>query len=65
VFFRDLSQEDSICSDSRLLGDRVVINPQTINETVPFTLQEAQSGGYVLGACMDTMGQHWFKDVTT
>mmetsp|Transcript_53481 Transcript_53481/g.116753 ORF Transcript_53481/g.116753 Transcript_53481/m.116753 type:complete len:89 (+) Transcript_53481:37-303(+) len=45
VVFRDLSDEDAICSDERLLGDRVVINPHSINETVPFTLEGAQQDG--------------------
>jgi len=60
-----LNINDSICDQSQpRIGDRLIINPQGINYEIPVLESEAQQLGYEMGSCMDTMGTHWFKDIT-
>ena len=48
-----------------VLGDRLVINQQSINYTIPLTAAEAQCSQWTPGSCMVTMGEHWFYDLSS
>jgi len=64
VTFR--SPED-VCSSGSLalpLGDRLVLNANTIAQEIPLTPQEAGAAGWVAGSCFSGMGTHWFLDVS-
>eukprot|EP01013_Petalomonas_cantuscygni_P019060 TRINITY_DN366_c0_g1_i1.p1 TRINITY_DN366_c0_g1~~TRINITY_DN366_c0_g1_i1.p1 ORF type:complete len:291 (+),score=23.32 TRINITY_DN366_c0_g1_i1:90-962(+) len=50
-------------SGSFSLGDRVVLNPQSIAMEIPLTDTAAAAAGYFKGSCFNTMGTHWFRDL--
>jgi hypothetical protein len=47
------------------VGDRVVINQDTIRVGLPLTAQSARDGKWTPGSCMAKMGQHHFFDLQT
>ena len=47
------------------LGDRVVINQDTIKRSIPLTAKEAEEEKWTVGSCMDSMGLHHFYDLQT
>lgn len=47
------------------LGDRLVINQDTIAKEVPATEAQAVADGFVRGSCFKTMGVHYFKDLSS
>jgi len=44
-------------------GDRVVINQDTIKQSVPLTAKQAREEKWTQGSCMASMGQHHFYDL--
>eukprot|EP01104_Vermistella_antarctica_P000956 TRINITY_DN11032_c0_g1_i1.p1 TRINITY_DN11032_c0_g1~~TRINITY_DN11032_c0_g1_i1.p1 ORF type:complete len:324 (-),score=52.94 TRINITY_DN11032_c0_g1_i1:288-1217(-) len=66
VSFRSAEDSCSKQSSSEELGDRLIINagPGGIAESLPLTQAEAQTAGWVAGACFAGMGTHYFKDLT-
>jgi len=46
------------------IGDRIVINQGTTNQSVPIDASSAYCENWTYGSCMKTMGQHWFYDVS-
>eukprot|EP00656_Telonema_subtile_P012025 TRINITY_DN1602_c0_g1_i1.p1 TRINITY_DN1602_c0_g1~~TRINITY_DN1602_c0_g1_i1.p1 ORF type:complete len:416 (+),score=77.16 TRINITY_DN1602_c0_g1_i1:110-1357(+) len=58
--------EEELCSghtSSEPIGDRLVINQNTIAKSMPMTADEAQRLGFMPGSCMKSMGQHWLYDL--
>lgn len=58
---------ETMCSGeiySDMMGDRLVINQGTIDWNIPLSAQAANDQGFVPGACMKTMGQHWMYDLS-
>lgn len=45
------------------VGDRAVVNQDSLAFAMPLTIQEATDGGFQEGSCMKTMGQHFFKNL--
>eukprot|EP00658_Telonema_sp_P-2_P005691 TRINITY_DN1214_c0_g1_i1.p1 TRINITY_DN1214_c0_g1~~TRINITY_DN1214_c0_g1_i1.p1 ORF type:complete len:386 (+),score=101.56 TRINITY_DN1214_c0_g1_i1:151-1308(+) len=57
---------DVMCSgetDSEVVGDRLVINQDTIAKSIPMTSDAAAAAGFMPGSCMKSMGQHWMYDL--
>ncbi|KAJ9445706.1 hypothetical protein DIPPA_07656 [Diplonema papillatum] len=57
-----------VCSPSTTptkypLGDRVVINPNGINQSLPLTVEAAAAESWSRGSCFYGMGHHWYYDV--
>lgn len=66
VSFR--ASEDMCSSTSRseeLIGDRVVINQDTIKQSIPLTVKDAVAEQWSAGSCMSSMGWHHFYDLKT
>lgn len=64
ISFRD--SEDMCSGVSRseeLLGDRVVINQDTIKQAIPLTVKDAVAQKWTPGSCMSSMGWHHFYDL--
>jgi len=47
------------------IGDRIVLNPSTINQTLPATEKMAAASRWSRGACIKGMGRHWEYDLQT
>jgi len=65
VTFRNAS---SVCSNSPSeypLGDRLIVNADTIAHYLPTTEKEAVQGQWTKGSCFDGMGTHYFYDLAT
>jgi hypothetical protein len=45
------------------IGDRIIINPDGINQRVPANEDEAAAKLWSRGACIDGMGRHWEYDL--
>jgi hypothetical protein len=57
---------EAMCTDdesSEPIGDRLVINQDSIAESIPMTAAGAKAAGFMPGSCMTSMGQHWFYDL--
>eukprot|EP00656_Telonema_subtile_P029181 TRINITY_DN3223_c0_g1_i1.p1 TRINITY_DN3223_c0_g1~~TRINITY_DN3223_c0_g1_i1.p1 ORF type:complete len:461 (+),score=105.33 TRINITY_DN3223_c0_g1_i1:115-1497(+) len=63
VSFRDTADMCSGDVGNETIGDRLVINQDTIAKSVPLTAGDAEAAGFMPGSCMKTMGQHWFYDL--
>jgi hypothetical protein len=50
---------------SETIGDRIVINPDGINQRIPATEKEAADQQWTRGACINGMGRHWEYDLVT
>lgn len=48
-----------------LVGDRVVINQDTIKRSIPLTVKQAVAESWTAGSCMASMGWHHFYDLKT
>ena len=55
---------DEMCTDEKLLsgsvGDRLIINQDTIKHNIPLLAGTAQEDKWSQGSCMAKMGQHHF-----
>lgn len=63
ITFRSVTD---VCAELILpqdIGDRIVINQDTIAVSVPMTLGQAEGEDYQAASCMKGMGQHYFKDL--
>ena len=47
------------------IGDRIIINPDSINQRLPGNENEAAAKQWTRGACIDGMGRHWEYDLAT
>jgi len=60
---------ESMCSTSaptdELVGDRVVINQDTLKRSIPLTSKQAVAESWTVGSCMASMGWHHFYDLKT
>jgi hypothetical protein len=56
VSFRAPSEMCSSSSSANLIGDRVVINQDTIKYSIPLTVEEAVKNSWTSGSCMSSMG---------
>lgn len=66
ISFRSSEEMCSQTSKSEdLLGDRVVINQDTIKQEIPLTVKDAVSQNWTPGSCMASMGWHHFYDLKT
>lgn len=63
ISFRSEEVMCSSKSSSDLIGDRVVINQDTIKQSIPLTAAEAQRNSWTPGSCMASMGWHHFYDL--
>jgi hypothetical protein len=54
---------DASYSDDNLIGDRVLINANSLGRSIPLTQSDAISQNYETGACFASMGTHSFYDV--
>jgi hypothetical protein len=58
---------EDMCSmttrSEELLGDRVVINQDSIKQKIPLTAKEAVAQNWTPGSCMASMGWHHFYDL--
>mmetsp|Transcript_80147 Transcript_80147/g.120460 ORF Transcript_80147/g.120460 Transcript_80147/m.120460 type:complete len:265 (+) Transcript_80147:142-936(+) len=64
VSFRQPSDMCSHTTVDEVIGDRLVINQNTLSYSLPLTAAEAFCNNWTYGSCMTTMGQHWFYDVS-
>ncbi len=63
VSFRAPASMCATTGDTFLTGDRVVINQDTIKQSIPLTAQQARDELWTAGSCMASMGQHHFYDL--
>jgi len=63
--FRDPSEMCSGAKSSLVLGDRAVINQDTIKFALPLTKDDAHASQFDAGSCIAGMGQHFMYDVKT
>jgi len=57
-----------MCSSTRsqfLIGDRLILNADTIGMRLPITVPDAITNGWTKGSCIQGMGTHWSYDVAT
>jgi WAS/WASL-interacting protein len=63
------SAQSNLCSISTpfsdTIGDRIIINPDGINQRIPANEDEATAKQWTSGACIDGMGRHWEYDLVT
>lgn len=64
VSFRDTEYMCSNKTANQAIGDRIIINQGSINQSIPLTASDAYCNDWTFGSCMKTMGQHWFYDVS-
>lgn len=60
--------EEEACSSSQLtelLGDRLIVQPQGINQELPLLESEADDNQWTRGSCIDQMGVHYSYDLDT
>eukprot|EP00656_Telonema_subtile_P030967 TRINITY_DN3392_c0_g1_i3.p1 TRINITY_DN3392_c0_g1~~TRINITY_DN3392_c0_g1_i3.p1 ORF type:complete len:433 (+),score=92.46 TRINITY_DN3392_c0_g1_i3:36-1334(+) len=62
--FRAVSEMCSGATSSETVGDRLIINQDTIAKSVPMTSSEALAANFMPGSCMTSMGQHHFYDLS-
>ena len=48
-----------------IIGDRVVIQPNAVNRSLPLNLSQAVAEGWTKGSCFSGMGTHYFFDLAT
>eukprot|EP00615_Pteridomonas_danica_P007107 CAMPEP_0114343572 /NCGR_PEP_ID=MMETSP0101-20121206/10714_1 /TAXON_ID=38822 ORGANISM="Pteridomonas danica, Strain PT" /NCGR_SAMPLE_ID=MMETSP0101 /ASSEMBLY_ACC=CAM_ASM_000211 /LENGTH=212 /DNA_ID=CAMNT_0001478375 /DNA_START=230 /DNA_END=865 /DNA_ORIENTATION=- len=64
VTFRD---PDSVCdtdfTSDDILGDRALINANTMGRSIPLVQADAVTEGYETGSCFASMGTHSFYDI--
>eukprot|EP00053_Salpingoeca_punica_P005234 m.53244 g.53244 ORF g.53244 m.53244 type:complete len:286 (+) comp13142_c0_seq1:63-920(+) len=65
VTFRDTPNVCSSSTSALTLGDRLVINADTLAEEIPLTTAEAERANWSKGACFFSMGYHYFKDLSS
>ena len=63
ISFRPAEEMCTTSVSKHAIGDRIVINQDTIAKSIPMTLAQAQEVGFMPGSCMKSMGQHWFYDL--
>lgn len=63
------SGQSNLCSISTPfsdpIGDRIIINPDGINQRIPANEDEAAAKQWTSGACINGMGRHWEYDLVT
>jgi len=64
VSFRKAADMCSTKLISDVLGDRLIVNADTIAFSIPVVESEAAKE-WTKGSCFSTMGHHWFYDVST
>jgi len=65
VSFRDSALMCDGSTSADLTGDRVVINQDTLKQSIPLSAKQAQSEKWTAGSCMASMGWHHFYDVSS
>lgn len=65
ISFRSSSAMCSDAAETELIGDRVVINQDSLKYNIPLTQKEANAQKFSPGSCMASMGWHHFMDLST
>jgi charged multivesicular body protein 7 len=70
VYFISLTFRDSseMCSNyyaTEPLGDRLIVNANSIAIALPMTEEDAVNGQWTAGSCFYSMGYHYFYDLTS
>jgi hypothetical protein len=65
VSFRSPAEMCGDTSSDEILGDRLVVNQDTISYALPTVAGEARSNNWTEGSCFNQMGQHHFYDFNT
>jgi len=66
VTFRDAANQCASGTPSPLpLGDRLIVNADTIKWPLPVTETDAAKGNWTKGSCFQGMGHHYFYDLAT
>jgi hypothetical protein len=63
VSFRSPEEMCTEQMSSEQIGDRLVVNQDSIAKSIPMTSSEAEAEGFMPGSCMQSMGQHWMYDL--
>jgi len=63
VSFRDTNSVCSSAKSSYYLGDRLVVNQNTVAADIPVLVSDLAAKGWVKGSCFAGMGYHYFYDI--